>query len=157
MNNKEFINKGLDPEMAKYKLPIDFEGMIGFWSDLDGYQIYDYKSLITIEEKAFWGAGETGAKFNNRWLVDNSKAPAIVFYTSSSRDHVAEGDTVVKLKNSIVVDFHTNDERFKFFIAETGVELSTNLLVNGKPIVEAVQIWKDFINKTGYWKNDPRL
>lgn len=156
MHNKEFINKGLDPDKAKYKLPIDFEGMIGFWSDLDGYQIYNCKSLITIEEKAFWGS-ENGAKFTNSFIIDHLDIPAIVFYTSSQRDHIRQGDTTVKIKNSIVVDYHTNTKEFEYFLVENEQMLSTRLILNNKSIVEAVQIWKDFLNKAGYWKDDPRL
>lgn len=155
MNNKENINTGLDPEKAIYKLPIDFEGLTGYWSDLDGYHIFGYKSLIMIEEKAFWSSKETGAKFNNKWLVDNSKAPAIVFFTASNRDHVKEGDTSIKLKNSVIVDYYTNSPDFEFFI-KNDTTIYVKLMLQGSIITKGLEFWSDFINKKGYWENDPR-
>lgn len=154
--NKSNLNSGLDPELAVYKLPIDFGGVRGYWSDVDGYSIVDYKSLILIEEKAFWGKNEDVAKCNNRWHVVNSKAPAIVFFTSSGRDHVAEGDKFIKLKNSRIVDYYTNSPNFDYFIAKDGTPIDVRLMLLNEPITKGVEFWHDFMNKSGYWENDPR-
>lgn len=159
MNNKENINTGLDPEIAVYKLPMNYKGLTGKWADLDGYQIMDYKSFISIEEKAFWSKSkEEGAKFNNKWIVDHMNVPAICLFTSSGKDHVALGEKEVSLQDSYIVDFYVNDlaRDFEYVIGKDGTAIPTRMIIGTSQIQKGLNLWYDFINKTGYWENDPR-
>lgn len=153
------LNSGLDPEIAVYKLPMNYKGLTGKWADLDGYQIMDYKSFITIEEKAFWSSRtEAGAKFNNNFIVDHMDIPAICFFTSSGKDHVALGEKEVTLQDSYIVDFHVNDKakNFEYIICKDGTPIPTSMIIGVNKLQKGLDLWYDFINKKGYWENDPR-
>lgn len=153
------VNSGLDPEIAVYKLPMNYKGLTGKWADLDGYQIMDYKSFISIEEKAFWSnRTEAGAKYNNKWIVGHMDIPAICFFTSSGKDHVALGEKEVALQDSHIVDFYVNDraKNFEYIIGKDGTPIDVRLMLLNEPITKGIKFWYDFMNKSGYWENDPR-
>ena len=131
--------RGLDFEKAKYKLPLDYEGLPGYWSDTDAWQRTNEDTLILVEEKAFvnWDKEET-CKRNNKWLVDNFKAPAIVLFTSTHTDHKALGQQFIPLKNTIVEMFYTNSEKFNNAFGIKPGRFCTNISLE---ITRFLEIW----------------
>lgn len=116
---KPFTNKGLDEELQVYKLPVNYVGLEGYWSDVDGWSRTntDPETFVMVEEKAFcnWDT-ESKCIENNYWIVDQMKCPAIVFFTSTGRDDKADGNKSVVLNDSLVKDFRTNKADFYSFL-----------------------------------------
>lgn len=141
----EIDGTGLDPKKQIMKLPMDFGGLAGlYFSDVDGYSIFN-STWIYVEEKAFWGnpEKEKGCIILNHKNVDDHKSPAIVFFTSSYRNHIAMGDTEIKLKNSKVIGYYTNYAPFK--------KIPDKLIIM-EDLPLAIQQWIDCINQQGYWQ-----
>lgn len=155
---KPFTNKGLDEELQGYKLPVNYVGLEGYWSDVDGWSRTntDPETFVMVEEKAFcnWDT-ESKCIENNYWIVDQMKCPAIVFFTSTGRDDKADGNKSVVLNDSLVKDFRTNKADFYSFLQTKvyGKEIPEfpqriwALSHNPLPLKKAVDIWYDFIEE----------
>ena len=155
---KNFTNKGLDEKLQEYKLPTNYVGLEGYWSDVDGWShtLTDPETFVMIEEKAFcnWNTEDICVN-NNEWIVIQMKCPAIVFFTSTGRDDKADGKRNVVLHNSLVKDFRTNRADFYPFLQKQllGKECSDipqkiwALGHNPLPLKRAVEIWYKFIEE----------
>lgn len=155
---KNITNKGLDEELQEYKLPTNYVGLEGYWSDVDGWSrtLTDPETFVMIEEKAFcnWNT-EANCIENNDWIVSQMKCPAIVFFTSTRRDDKADGKKNVVLHNSLVADFRTNRADFYSFFQKQlwGKECpevpqkTWALSHNPLELKDAVKIWYKFIEE----------
>ncbi len=155
---KHFTNKGLDEELQEYKLPVNYVGLEGYWSDVDGWSRTktDPETFVMIEEKAFcnWNT-ETNCIENNHWIVSQMKCPAIVFFTSTGRDDKADGNKSVVLNDSLVTAFRTNRADFYSFLQTKLYKKEVpdipqeiwSLSHNPLPLKKAVDIWYDFIKE----------
>lgn len=144
------MSDGLDFSKVKYKIPVDFSGLGKELSDVDAEHIGS-KDYYRIEEKAFWandGREEQMKERTNRF-IDWLPVPAIVFYTSSQRDHLAKGDAVVQLERSIILDWHCNR---RGFADATIRDVPIYFLLHGRQIKEGIELWNQYVSKTGYFK-----